>query len=244
MLQHDDAAVTIVVRPRQAVTVVVAAGVAIMTLSLVAVLADELLGMTWLMRLDADTEGSVPAWYQSMLLATAAALWVVFAHGERRAKRPFAAWLVLAVVFAAASIDEVVAAHETMIDPLREALGTSGLLYFAWIVPGIAFAAAVGAIVLRPVLRLPRRTRALVIFAGATYVAGALGIEAIGGSVAADVGETGLLYRMVTQLEEVLESTAAVVLLAALLGLLTPRDARDAEIARPTLRAAVAVSAR
>lgn len=211
-------------RPRLVLAYLGAAAVLVMVGSLLAVLAYELLDFSALLRLDADAEKSVPAWFQSGLLLLNASLWMAVAHSERGVRRRALPWLLLGLVFLVGSVDEIISAHEELTEPLRGAFGTSGLLYYAWVIPGAVLAAAVTLVVARPVLSLPPSVRRLIIVAGALYVAGVMGVELVGGLIADTSGEDGLGYRLSTQVEEALESAGLVTLAYGLVTLLALRQ--------------------
>lgn len=71
----------------------------------------------------------------------------------------------------------------------------------------------------RPWLRtLPRETAALLVLAGATFVTGAVGVEALAAPVYALWGKHTILHAALVAVEETLEMAAIVLLIAALLG--------------------------
>jgi hypothetical protein len=87
---------------------------------------------------------------------------------------------VLAAIFIYLSIDESAGLHETLMTPLAQ-FHFTGLLRFSWIVPYGLGCIALGLIYIPFVFALPGRFRSLVIFAGALFLAAALGVESIGG---------------------------------------------------------------
>jgi hypothetical protein len=64
---------------------------------------------------------------------------------------------------------------------------------------------------------LPARTRRLFLAAGAIFVAGAIGVEAVSGMQASLHGEQNLTYHLVITVEELLEMTGIVIFIYALL---------------------------
>jgi hypothetical protein len=157
-------------------------------------------------RLNLDTELSLGTWFQAGLLAVAAAVGGLIAVTQRRASKPYAGhWMVLAAVLLLLSVDEGLALHEELIAPLRSALDASGIIYFAWVVPGAAFALAFAVAYARFVLRLPAAPRRYVLLGGGLYLCGALAMEALNGAYASANGLDSLTYRLLTDLEEALE---------------------------------------
>jgi hypothetical protein len=137
-------------------------------------------------------------------------------------------WAGLAAVLSLLSLDEVVALHERLGGPAAEVLGdaTGGLLHFAWVVPGVVLALVVGLAFARFVARLPPGTRRLVVAAAATYLTGAVALEAAGGIVLEGQGDRAA-YLLVTAAEEGLEMAGSVLLLYAAMRLLRLRPEPD-----------------
>lgn len=212
-------------RPAAIVRWLAIAAAIVMAASIVAVVIDEVFdyngSFDLLLKLDADREGTAPAWLQSALLLAASLLWFCVARTEMEARRAWP-WLLLSGVFLAASLDEIAALHDYLSE--HHVVGGAGVSHFAWVVPGAIFAAALAAAIAHPVLSLPASARRLLILAGATYITGALLSELVGGLIADRYGETGLGYRLDTQLEETLETAGLVILVYGLLRLLALRN--------------------
>ena len=74
-----------------------------------------------------------------MLLLTAAALLAVCAAGAPvRGSIGRRAWASLALLFVALSLDEHSGLHEMLGPPIRRGWDATGVLHFAWVVPGAA----------------------------------------------------------------------------------------------------------
>jgi hypothetical protein len=151
-----------------------------------------------------DDEANLASWYASAVMLACVGLLGSLALRETSAwvRRR---WWGLAALFAAMSADEVAQIHEMTIRPLREWMGAQGALYFTWVVPGVVFAAIVAALSLRFLRELPPRTRRLFLAAGATYLAGALGVEMSGGWYAQHYGVNAVGYACFSVTEEALE---------------------------------------
>jgi len=151
-----------------------------------------------------DTEHCLGSYYSSVLMIIAAALLSVI--GQKAVSQRWRVhWYLLAIVFVFMSLDESVSFHELLIEPLRPALAFSSYLHFAWIVPGALFVLSMGLSYIPFVFALPPRTRNSMIAAGAIYVTGALGFEAIGGHFNAIGGFDDPLYIAAFLVEETLE---------------------------------------
>jgi hypothetical protein len=171
---------------------------------------------------DVNSERNVPSWFSSSLLlgcAVAAGLLAEVASraGDRDARR----WAGLAGLLALLSLDEAAALHERLGGPAAVLVGDAaqGPLRFAWVLPGMLLALAVGAAFVGLVARLPGRTRRLVVVAAALYLTGAVVLEALGGVVLDAQGHRAG-YLLVTAAEEGLEMSGSVLLLYAAMRLL------------------------
>jgi hypothetical protein len=174
---------------------------------------------------DVNSEANVPSWFSSLLLGGCALAAGLLAALQRRAGgRDAGHWVGLAAVLLLLSLDEVAALHERLRGPAAAVLGNAGRgpLRFAWVLPGVLLALAVGAVFLGFVARLPVGTRRLVVAAAGLYLAGAVGAEAVSGVVLDARGDRAL-YLLVTAAEEGLEMGGAVLLLYAAMGLLQLR---------------------
>ena len=86
------------------------------------------------------------------------------------------------------SLDELARIHETLIRPVRRLLNTSGLFYYAWIIPGLILVAAFLLVYVRFLANQPQRLRWGLIISGAVFVAGAIGFEALSATFADNRG--------------------------------------------------------
>ena len=183
---------------------------------------ESIVRLTWV-----DGEANIPSWFSASLLLTAALLLAAIAAAERRiGGERVAQWVTLCVIFLFLSLDETAQLHELSIVPVRQGIGTSGLLYYAWILPAGACVSVFVLAYLRFLTQLPARTRRLLLSAGAVYVGGALGIESISGWQAAAHGEHNPGYHLIITLEELCEMTGLVLFIYALLDYLGSRFTR------------------
>jgi len=136
--------------------------------------------------------------------------------------KAFNTWSVFKeAVFLFLSADEAAGIHERLIEPLRNSLNTSGVLSFAWVIPYGIFVIAMMLIYFRFLFSQDVRIRNLIIFAGILYVAGALGVELIGGHWSELHGPENITYALITTLEESLEMTGILVFIYALMSYIT-----------------------
>ncbi len=171
----------------------------------------------FLIAVDLDAESNIPTWFSSMaLLACAALLAVIAAHTRRRAA-PFAGhWRALSVIFVLLSVDEIAHLHEHL-GRLQRVWQTHGLFYFSWVIPGALAVLALGVVFARFVAHLPSPTRRRFVVAGATFLAGALVLEALGGWRAETMGMNNMTHSLIATVEEVLELVGVACFLVALL---------------------------
>ena len=154
-------------------------------------------------RLYLDHEQSLGTLAAIVLLTLAGGLALVAAAAEPSRRR---GWLLVAALLLLVGADEVLALHERASAELQIRLDLHGALFFAWVLPGLALAAVV-VVVLRPfVASFPAATRRAFVVGGALYLAGAAGVEMLGG-MESDAGREGpfVRYQALVLVEEVLE---------------------------------------
>jgi len=166
-----------------------------------------------------DLEYNVPAWFSSCLLWTCGFLMLgngLLQQGEGAGFK--AHWIILGIVFGLMSLDEAIAVHEWMIVPLREALDLGGVFYFAWVIPAIVIL-VLGVVLCVPFLRsLPSNLRRVFITGGSVFIAGAIGMEMLGGA-AKDGYFADITYYYLMPVEELLEMTGIVIFIHGLTAL-------------------------
>lgn len=167
---------------------------------------------------DINQEGNVPTLLSVVLLAITGGLLLIIARARKRDAAPFAVhWRILALIFFFMAIDEAFGIHELLIQPLRSALNAEGFLYFAWVLPGSVLVLVFAVAYLKFLVHLPKKVAALVAIAGVVYVAGALGMEMIGGHYyAVHDRPQDVVYVLLTTIEEVLEMVGVAIFIHAL----------------------------
>jgi hypothetical protein len=161
----------------------------------------------------ADDEGSVPTWFNALLLLLAAVLLAVIAAGTRsRGLAQVRQWAGLSGVLLFLSIDEIAQIHEEF--DSQDMVDMPGP--FEWVFVGAVAVVAFSLVFARFVRDLPPETRARFAFAGALYVFGGLGLE-FASSLYAEANEReGMGWALLTTTEELVEMLALVVFVAAL----------------------------
>lgn len=174
---------------------------------------DSVVRLAWV-----DGEANIPAWYSASLLLLCSLLLAAIAVAQKSRRGGHVVhWLVLSLIFVFLSLDETAQLHELAIAPLRDMFGAKGVLYYGWIIPAGLCVVLFVVAYLGFLAKLPARTRRLLLVAGATFVGGAIGVEAVSGMHASLYGEQDLTYHLIVTLEELLEMAGIVVFIYALL---------------------------
>jgi hypothetical protein len=178
---------------------------------------DDTYGLVSLFNLDA--EHNVPSYFSTCLLLLNAVLFLAVWRAARAGGR-HAVWLLLALVFLFLSLDEDVALHERLSIPVRTLFNTSGLLYFAWVIPYLALVAVLAAITLPILMRQNREIRFGFSLATVLYLTGSVGFEMLSGWYIEGRPDLDFTYGVLALFEETLEMAGLIVLTHTLLSLL------------------------
>lgn len=175
-----------------------------------------------------DAEANFPSLYSALaILFSALLLWLIGGlRTEKESRRAFY-WKFLSIVFVLLAMDEFGSLHEYMIEPMRGLMNESpldsGYLYFAWFIPYTIVVLIIGMLLFRFFFGLPSPTRWSFIIAGTVFMAGAVGMEMLGGKYWAEQGwaidgsdETDLQYALIVTVEELLEMLGIVIFIFAL----------------------------
>ncbi len=171
----------------------------------------------WINLFNLNLEANIPTLFSSLQLLLAAVLLAGIAYGHRKQQEAFLLWYFLAAIFVFLAIDETAALHENLTVYVRTTLGTSGYFYYAWVIPYGIIAALVAGLFARFLIRLPRRSGLYFVSSGTLYLAGALGVEMLGGKYISSPGAEELTYTIIYTLEESLEMVGIAFFIYALL---------------------------
>jgi len=162
------------------------------------------------------SDGNLPTFYSSLALLLSGLILLAQAAVEfKQGLSDGWYWLGLSLVFAFLSIDEMLQLHERLTEPVRDMLGTGGLLFYAWIIPyGLATLVLV-VVYWRFLWRLPRDISSQMVLAGAIFVGGAIGIEMLGGLAFERFGSIHPVYVLSQTIEEVFEMVGVVLFIYA-----------------------------
>ena len=162
--------------------------------------------------LNVDAEANPPTWFAAMQLFAAGLLALSLAELRNDTQRW--GWYLVAGTLTLMSLDEVSSLHEELGRPLRDALGTSGIFYFAWVLVAIPFVITMAVVLRRLLSSLAKQERRLFFAASGLYFCGAIGGEMVSGIVADDQESVG--YVFITHVEEGLEYLGVAMLIYAL----------------------------
>lgn len=150
-----------------------------------------------------DAERNISMAYTFMLFVLASSVCILAANIERKST---SRWTFLGIVFLILGIDEFISIHEKFTGPVRELLSTSGLFYFAWIIPYFVIVAVLFLILVGWLRDLPKDLRTGMLVSAFIYLSGVFLMEGIGGWYFNGVPERkDLVYYFIVTLEESLE---------------------------------------
>lgn len=165
-----------------------------------------------------DYESNLPTYYSIITLFFSSYLLSVIYLAKRRENDRMAKyWLGLAIIFLLLSLDEAASIHEMSIDPVRNALGTSGIFFFAWVIPALILLAVFAVVYLRFLFVLPRWTRIRFILAGLIFVSGAVVMEMVAGVLYQYREISKIPYALGAILEEGMEMAGILIFMVTLL---------------------------
>lgn len=137
-----------------------------------------------------DAEQCLNAWYSSSLMLTAAILlWSTARLAQWHQDVDVIYWRVLSIVFVGLSLDESTSVHELALEPVRDAVGATGVFYYAWVIPALVLVPLFGLAYHRFLGRLAAPYGLWILISGAIFVSGALGMEMAGGWADVTYGE-------------------------------------------------------
>ena len=165
-----------------------------------------------------NSEENIPAFFSTLILLFCSILLAIIAFAVKKSSAHyFYHWLGLSLIFLFLSMDESLSFHESMTVPLRKGLYTSGILFYAWVIPYAIALLVLLFVYMKFFISLPAKTRFLFIIAGVVYLTGVLIVELIGGRIDEQIGRHNTTYAVYSTIEEVLEMGGIVVFIYALM---------------------------
>jgi hypothetical protein len=152
---------------------------------------------------DMDEEAAFPNTFSIFLLFSVAVLSAIISglHDSSHSR----GWKGLSVIFFVLSLDEAASLHNSLVYVYRVAGVPSELQNFFWVVPLIPILIFLSLVYLRFWLNLPNFEKVFFILSGIIYIAGAAGVEVIGGMFVQTFGKDSLTYAMAVVSEEMME---------------------------------------
>lgn len=198
-----------------AVVILVICQFVVQTLRFSVDLGGSLGGLVALFSLGSDR--NIPTAYSGFALLFSAILLAARGSVARaQADRDWLHWYSLAVVFAFLTVDETMEIHERLNGPVQELLGTGGILFYAWVVPYGTGTLLLLILFWRFLSRLPRSTAYLMALSGVIFIAGAIGMELLGGLHFERYGSQNPGYVVLQSVEEILEMSGIVLFIYTL----------------------------
>lgn len=161
-----------------------------------------------------DREGNLPTLFSTLLLLGCAALTFVIASAERALGKKAWQWWLLSFSFLCIGLDETMMLHDKLSEVVHQSFQTTGIFYFAWVLPYALLLILFVAVYIPFFLRLPRETKRMVAVAALLFVGGGMGLELPGGARFETHGQDGVFYLLAT-FEELLEMSGCIVFIYA-----------------------------
>ena len=172
---------------------------------------------TWIKLLDFDYEGNLPSLYSAVAILFAALLLAVITTHKKRSAQRYLSWLGLTLIFVFLALDEGTSIHEKIGDLTETYYKSSGYFYYEWLIPYLVLLAIFVVSYIKFLFTLPKAIAIQFVIAGVMFVSGAVGFEMLGAQEA-DINNTNTVkYSILYTTEELLEMTAIVVFVHALL---------------------------
>jgi hypothetical protein len=185
---------------------------------------------------DVNAETNLPSWFSAVLLTVVGLVTFEFGRQKFVAKARWAwHWMILGVGFCYLSLDELVALHERLVEPMTAIVGDSGVFKYAWVAAALPVVVVVALFYVRFLLALPRRAAAFALLGGVLYVGGSVGLEMVA-NLLSDKGfdETGLFLGTLQAVEEACEMVGPAIFLAVVVSL--QQRERAVDVSAPRVR--------
>jgi hypothetical protein len=163
-----------------------------------------------------DSEANLPTYFSSLLLLSNGILLALIGIRYKALGQKFWGWFGLSIIFMFLALDEMIQIHEQLDAPMKAFFNTSGLLYYAWVIPYVIITIIIAIANFKFMMRLPKLILKYFIVAGILFVGGAVGMEVLSGIHLEKYGNKTLTNALIYSFEELLEMSGSVVFLYAL----------------------------
>ena len=150
-----------------------------------------------------DDERSLPSLFTVFEWIVIVVLFLVISITTKGKKTYY--WWGFVLLFSFLTLDEFASIHEPMAKYFRATLNTSGVLYFAWVIPYAVGLVALLLIYGKFLLSLDKKILTLFIFSGITFILGAVIMELFEGKYVESHGFNNIYYLVFVPIEETLE---------------------------------------
>lgn len=173
---------------------------------------------SWVKLIDFGYEANLPSIYSVLALTFSALLLAILTTYYKQQHQPYLAWLGLTIIFLFLAFDEGASIHEKIGDFTEDhIIDADGYFYYEWVIPYALFVTVFVLSYIKFLLALPKAIAIQFIVAGIMFLTGAVGLEMISAQEA-DINDTHTVkYSILYTTEELLEMTAIVVFVNALL---------------------------
>ncbi|AFZ36053.1 hypothetical protein Sta7437_2520 [Stanieria cyanosphaera PCC 7437] len=168
-----------------------------------------------------DNEKNFPTAYSFCLLLFCSFLLAIITFIQAKNRTRYTLhWRGLSAIFLFLALDELCEFHELLTNTTRNTFNTSGFLYFAWVIPAIGLLSLFILAYLKFIFALPSQSRLGFLCSGTVFVAGAIGMEIIGGWLVDFYNFKNLTYMFIATAEETLEMFGIIIFINTLLNYL------------------------
>lgn len=152
---------------------------------------------------DFNYEHNIPTFFASLLFLFNGFLLVVISSIADSKSKKY--WFIMALVFGFLAMDEMLIIHEHLDVPFRKLLSSSGVFYFAWIIPYSIIILFLAIYFYKFLRKLPLSTQKMFMISLVIFLLGAIGIELLEGNQIEKEGMYNLTYFVFYTIEETLE---------------------------------------
>lgn len=166
---------------------------------------------------DFNSEYNIPTYYSSLLFFLNFLLLIGITFLKKEKNENYYYWLSLSLIFVFLATDEILMIHERINQLSRDLFSTSGLFYFAWVIPYSIVLLALVIVYFKLFLDLPKKSKYLFLISGFIFIFGSVGMEMLGGKHVEIYSRHNLTYAVYYTIEEFLEMMGLIIFIYSLL---------------------------
>lgn len=161
-----------------------------------------------------DREANIPSLFSVLLLLFSGFALLLNRYFENNEKL-FKGWTIISALFFYLSIDEGSQTHESIMDVIKIFYTGSGVFYFVWVIPAIIAVIILFFLLYKFFSLLPNTFKKQFLTGMSIYLAGAIGMEMVGGFFVSNFGDGSIIYPLIIVVEESLEIIGSIVIFMA-----------------------------